>query len=118
MSRVVISDKGKMIFYIEDYLIGSTGYLIDYTKLDSSKNMSCQCKIKIIDYMIFGTIKNSKKYRFNLKKEYPGKNYKQFIIWYSDRVIVACAKIISDWEIDLLSEKEIQNIILYGRRSF
>lgn len=118
MSRVVISGKGSLIFYINDYLIGSTGYMIDYTKGDKSKSISCQCKIKVVDYMIFGTVKNSKKYFINLKREYPGKLYKQFVMHFNDHMVVVCVKQISDWECDLLTDQQISHIILFENTNF
>ena len=100
MSRVVISKKGSLIFYIENYKSGSSGYIIDYTKGDLSKNISCQCKIKVVEYMIFGTNENSKKYFINLKHKYPYKTYKSFVVHNSEINIVVCVKRISDWEFD------------------
>lgn len=114
MSRVVISKKGSLIFYIESYENDSSGYMIDYTKGDSSKNISYQCKIKVVEYMIFGTSENSKKYFINLKHKYPDKIYKNFVIHNSGIDIVVCVKRISDWDINLLTENQIQNLILFG----
>ena len=74
MSRVAYSRKGNLIFYIDDVEIGSYGYAIDYTKGDSSRGISCQCKIKVVEYMVFGTETNSKKYFMNLGFKYPEKN--------------------------------------------
>lgn len=118
MSRVVISKKGSLILYIDDYTIGSTGYLIDYTKGDTSKDISCQCKVKVVDYMIFGTIENSKRYFMNLQREYSGKMYHQFVIHYSDHMVLLCVKMISDWETDLLTNDQIQQLILFEKRDF
>lgn len=114
MSRVVISKKGSLIFYIESYENDSSGYMIDYTKGDSSKNISFQCKIKVVEYMVFGTNENSKKYFINLKHKYPYKTYKNFVIHNSGIDIVVCVKRISDWDINLLTENQIQNLILFG----
>ena len=79
MSRVAYSRKGSLIFYIDDIEIGSYGYAIDYTKGDSSRGVSCQCKIKVVEYMVFGTESNSKKYFMNLGFKYPSKLYKRFV---------------------------------------
>ena len=118
MSRVVISKKGSLIFYIENYKSDSSGYIIDYTKGDSSKNISYQCKIKVVEYMIFGTNENSKKYFINLKYKYPNKIYKSFVIHNSEIDIVVCVKRISDWEFDILTEDEIRSLILFGNLKF
>ena len=118
MSRVVISKKGSLIFYIENYKSGSSGYIIDYTKGDSSKNISYQCKIKVVEYMIFGTNENSKKYFINLKHKYPYKTYKSFVVHNSEIDIVVCVKRISDWEFDILTEDEIRSLILFGNLKF
>lgn len=118
MSRVVISKKGSLIFYIENYKNGSSGYMIDYTKGDLSRNISCQCKIKVVEYMVFGTNENSKKYFINLKHKYPYKTYKSFVIHNSEIDIVVCVKRISDWEFDILTEDEIRSLILFGDLKF
>ena len=114
MSRVAYSRKGSLIFYIDDVEIGSYGYAIDYTKGDSSRGVSCQCKIKVVEYMVFGTEINSKKYFMNLGFKYPEKIYKRFVLHYVGRTIVVCVKQISGWETDLLKQEEITHIILFG----
>lgn len=118
MSRAVFSNKGSLIFYIDGYDVGSTGYMIDYTKGDSSKHISCQCKIKVVKSFAFKSIKNSKNFFINLKKIYNKKEYRQFVLYYKYFTVVVCIKQISDWEIDLLTEKQIQNIILFEKRDF
>ena len=118
MSRVVISKKGSLIFYIENYKNGSSGYMIDYTKGDLSRNISCQCKIKVVEYMVFRTNENSKKHFINLKHKYPYKTYKSFVIHNSEIDIVVCVKRISDWEFDILTEDEIRSLILFGNLKF
>ena len=114
MSRVAYSRKGSLIFYIDDIEIGSHGYAIDYTKGDLSRGVSCQCKIKVVEYMVFGTESNSKKYFMNLDLKYPGKLYKKFVLHYVGRTIVVCVKQISEWELDLLKQEEIAHMILFG----
>lgn len=114
MSRVAYSKKGSLIFYIDDVEIGSYGYAIDYTKGDSSRGISCQCKIKVVEYMVFGTELNSKKYFMNLGFKYSEKIYKKFVLHYVDRTIVVCVKQISGWETDLLKPEEITYMILFG----
>ena len=114
MSRVAYSKKGSLIFYIDDVEIGSYGYAIDYTKGDSSRGISCQCKIKVVEYMVFGTESNSKKYFMNLGFKYSSKLYKRFVLHYVDHTIVVCVKRISGWETDLLKPEEITHIILFG----
>lgn len=117
MSRVVISRKRNLMFYIDDYEIGSSGYMIDYTKGDNSNELSCQCKIKIVDYMVFGTISNSKKYFIELHRKYPEDVYKQFVVQYSNFMIVYCVQQVSDWEVDLLNQNEIRGLILFGDKN-
>lgn len=114
MSRVAYSRKGSLIFYIDDIEIGSYGYAIDYTKGDSSRGISCQCKIKVVEYMVFGTESNSKKYFINLGFKYPNKLYKRFILHYVGCTIVVCVKQIGGWEMDLLKPEEITHMILFG----
>ena len=114
MSRVAISNNGSLIFYIEDYTIGSTGYAIDYHKGDSSKWVSAQCKIKVVDYMILGTEENSKKYMINLYRKYSKKNHKFFKLNYIGYSIGILVQYISDWEIGLFDQDEITHMILYG----
>lgn len=114
MSRVAYSKKGSLIFYIDDVEIGSYGYAIDYTKGDSSRGVSCQCKIKVVEYMVFGTETNSKKYFMNLGFKYPEKIYKRFVLHYVNCTIVVCVKQISEWETDLLKPEEITYMILFG----
>ena len=114
MSRVAYSKKGSLIFYIDDIEIGGYGYAIDYTKGDLSRGVSCQCKIKVVEYMVFGTESNSKKYFMNLDLKYPGKLYKKFVLHYVGRTIVVCVKQISEWELDLLKQEEIAHMILFG----
>ena len=114
MSRVAYSKKGSLIFYIDDIKIGSYGYAIDYTKGDSSRGISCQCKIKVVEYMVFGTETNSKKYFMNLGFKYPEKIYKKFVLHYVNCTIVVCVKQISGWETDLLKPEEITYMILFG----
>ena len=114
MSRVAISNNGSLIFYIEDYAIGSTGYAIDYHKGDSSKRISVQCKIKVVEYMIFGTQENSKKYMINLYRKYPKKNHKFFTINYVGYSIGVLVQYISDWEFGIFTEDEIIHMVLYG----
>ena len=114
MSRVAISDNGSLIFYIEDYTIGSTGYAIDYRKGDSSKWISAQCKVKVVDYMILGTEENSKKYMINLYRKYSKKNHKFFTINYVGYSIGVLVQYISDWEFDIFTKNEIIHMILYG----
>ena len=114
MSRVAYSRKGSLIFYIDDIEIGSYGYAIDYTKGDSSRGISCQCKIKVVEYMVFGTEINSKKYFMNLGFKYPEKIYKRFVLHYVNCTIVVCVKQISGWETDLLKPEEITYMILFG----
>lgn len=118
MSRAVFSNKGSLIFYIDGYDIGNTGYVIDYTKGDSSKNISHQCKIKVIKSILFRNINYSKKFFIALKKKCCGKEYWPFVLHYRDFTIVICVKKISDWESDLLTEKQIQNIILFEKAGF
>ena len=114
MSRVAYSRKGSLIFYIDDVEIGSYGYAIDYTKGDSSRGISCQCKIKVVEYMVFGTETNSKKYFMNLGFKYPEKIYKKFVLHYVNCTIVVCVKQISEWETDLLKPEETTYMILFG----
>lgn len=118
MSRVAYSRKGSLIFYIDDIEIGSYGYAIDYTKGDSSRGVSCQCKIKVVEYMVFGTETKSKKYFMNLSLKYPSKLYKRFVLHYVGRTIVVCVKQISGWETDLLKQEEITHMILFGETKF
>lgn len=118
MSRAVFSKSGNLIYYLDDYLVGSTGYLVDYTKGDSSKDISFQCKIKVIDYMIFGTLKNSKKYFNSIRREYPGKRYRQLILKYSNHMILVCVEQISDWDCNLLTPDQITHIVLYENLDF
>lgn len=114
MSRVAISNNGSLIFYIEDYTIGSTGYAIDYRKGDSSKWISAQCKIKVVEYMILGTKENSKKYMINLYRKYSKKNHKFFTINYVGYSIGVLVQYISDWEFELLTQNQINQLILFG----
>ena len=118
MSRVAYSKKGSLIFYIDDVEIGSYGYAIDYTKGDLSRGVSCQCKIKVVEYMVFGTESNSKKYFMNLGFKYSGKLYKRFVLHYVGHTIVVCVKQISGWETDLLKQEEITHMILFGEVKF
>lgn len=114
MSRTIITKNGGMIFYIDDYVDGSYGYLINYKAGDSSKDISFQCKIKVVEYMIFGTRENSKKYFMNLKYKYPEKIYHRFVIHNLNHEIVVCVKEISDYEPDMFTQKEIQEFLLFG----
>lgn len=114
MSRTIITKNGGMIFYIDDYEDGSYGYLINYKAGDKSKGCSFQCKIKVIEYMIFGTAENSKKYFMNLKYKYPEKTYHRFVIHNLHYEIVVCVKEISNYEPDLFTQNEIQELLLYG----
>lgn len=118
MSRVGFSKKGNLVFYIDEIEVGSFGYMIDYTKGDSSRGISHQCKIKVVDYMVFGTEINSKRYFIELKRRYCGKSYKQFILHYSEFMIIVCIQKISDWEMDLLTKNEINHIILFENTKF
>ena len=118
MSRAVISRKGNLIFYIDDYLTGSNGYIIDYTKGDSSKNVSFQCKTKVIEYAILRNLKSIKEYRKSLFYKYPKKMYKSFLLKYLTHTIVVCVRCMSEWETDLLTPDQINHIILYEERDF
>lgn len=122
MSRVVFSKKGKVMFYIESCSINSYGYIVDYTKGDSSKDISYQCKIKIVDYVIgygvFASQKGSKKIFMDLKKKYPGKNNVVFVIHDLDNCTVICVQKVSNWEHDLLTEKQISHMILFENMDF
>ena len=118
MGRVAYMKNNSIICYIDDYEIGSQGYLIDYTKGNTDRDISFQCKVKVVDYMIFGTIINCKKAFIEMKKSRKGPLYKQFILRYLDHMILVCVKQISDWEVQLLTPDQINKLIIFEKRDF
>ena len=118
MGRVAYSKNNSIIYYIDDYEIGSKGYIIDKSKGDTDRDISFQCQSKVVDYMIFGTVRNCKKAFIEMKRTYKGPLYHQFIIRYLDHMVLVCVKQVSDWDVQLLTPRQIHKLIIFEKRDF
>lgn len=114
----ISSGNNHYIYFLDDYTIGSTGYIVNRAAGDTSKNITEQCTLKVVDYMIFGTLRNCKRSFIEMRKKYKGKLYHQFLIRYLDHMILVCVKQTSSWEIDLLTPRQIRNLMLFGEKDY
>lgn len=126
MSRISIVHNGmepSFIYYLEDILKGCIGYKIDYRKGDYSKNVSFQCKLKIVDRMIFNSEYESKMYledmiekTMELKRVIGSDLFEQCVIKHGGKYIVLFMKRVSSWDTDFLSKNEICKLVLFEER--
>lgn len=111
---------------IDDFAPDSNGYLIDFTKGDTSKNITFQCKIKVISCIHFEAkpkgIRSTSVYIDGIEdvvskviieyfKKY-GKNIEIGWFLHDGYYIFVICKKVSDWSVDLLSDPDIKRMLL------
>lgn len=114
----VSSGNNHYIYFLDDYAIGSTGYIVNRWAGNIDKDQTEQCTLKVVDYMIFGTVRNCKRSFIEMRKKYKGKLYHQFLIRYLDHMILVCVKQTSSWEMNILTPKQIRNLMLFGEKDY
>ena len=112
---------------VEDFSPNSNGYLIDFTKGDTSRGTSFQCKIKVITSLYFEAkpkdIRSNSIYIDGIGDVF-SKKLIQYIHSYGDKnveigwflhdgyYIGTICKRVSDWYVDLLYDDEIKCMLL------
>ena len=111
---------------VDDFSPNSNGYLIDFTKGDDSKEISFQCKIKVISCIHFEAkpkgIRSTSVYIDGIESVVSniiiehfmkyGKNIEIGWFLHDGYYIFALCKRVSDWSVDLLSDHDIKMMLL------